>query len=207
MITKAGAAAALMLTSIFVITSCSGSGSSDSSLRPASSSVPTASSSASQSTAPGPATFTSATYGFRVTLPAGWTSTQASNKWNGQSGLTIDSPYVDQFRSASTPASFGVAAPWTGDLAAYTKFLVGWTAVNHGSTCPPEPATRSPITIGGQPGMLLAYNCGILINYAATVHSGVAYWFVFRDEGVDAATDPTDQATFLKMLKSVQFLD
>jgi hypothetical protein len=64
---------------------------------------------------------------------------------------------------------------------------------------------RNRVTIGGQPGVLLAYNCGILINFALTVDHGVEYWFVFVDQGVPAATDPTDHAPFLKMLSSVQF--
>jgi len=53
--------------------------------------------------------------------------------------------------------------------------------------------------------VLLAYNCGILINIATTVRHGVAYQFVFRDGGVPAATDPADNATFMQMLRSVHF--
>ena len=61
--------------------------------------------------------------------------------------------------------------------------------------------------MGGQPGVLLAYNCGILINIAATVHHGVGYWFAFRDPAVAAATDPADHAAFMDILRSVQFPD
>ena len=53
--------------------------------------------------------------------------------------------------------------------------------------------------------MLLGFDCGILINSAVTVHDGMAYVFGFRDPSVHAATDPTDRATFLALLKSVTF--
>ena len=53
--------------------------------------------------------------------------------------------------------------------------------------------------------MLLGYNCGILVNIAATVHRGVGYAFFLADDSVQAATDPADHATFDKILRSVQF--
>jgi hypothetical protein len=200
---------ASLLTAVIVITSCSSGGGAPGSSSPVSSNAATtpSSSGASQSTAPEPKMFTSATYGYRVPLPAEWTTIQALDKWDGQSGLTFDySAQVDQFGSAST-AVFAVAAHWKRDLAAYTRFWIVWNARYHGEHCPPAPNTRNPITIGGQPGVLLAYNCGILINIAATVHSGVGYSFSFRDLGVQAATDPTDHATFLNILRSVQLPD
>jgi hypothetical protein len=126
--------------------------------------------------------------------------------WSPRTGASLPS-WVDQFRSGSTAAAWAVATRWKRDLAAYTRFLTGWNVRYHGDTCPPKPRTRNPITVGGQPGTLLAYNCGILINVAATVHGGIGYMFVFRDPGVAAATDPTDRATFLKILRSVQFSD
>jgi hypothetical protein len=201
MINKARAMAALMLTAIFVITSCSSSS-------PVSSNAATtpSSSGASQSTAPDSRRFTSSTYGYAVTLPAGWTSTQALVKWDGRSQLDYEFPQVDLFiRTGSTAGAWAVAARWKRDLAAYARFLTIWNVRFH--ACPPKPETRSSITIGGQPGVLLAYNCGILINMAATVHGGIGYVFLFRDPGVAAATDPTDRATFLKILRSVQLPD
>ena len=146
-------------------------------------------------------------YGYAVTLPSGWRSTQAiyPYRWDGQSQLAIESAEVDKFMSSSTPAAWAVATRWKRNLAAFTRFSVAWNARYHGDTCPAEPASRNPVTIGGQPGVLLAYDCGILINLAATVHRGYGYWFLFRDGGVQAASDPTDRATFLGMLRSVQF--
>jgi hypothetical protein len=53
--------------------------------------------------------------------------------------------------------------------------------------------------------VLLEYNCGILINMAATVRHGVGYVFVFRDDSVQAASDRTDHAVFAQILRSVEF--
>jgi len=49
------------------------------------------------------------------------------------------------------------------------------------------------------------WNCGILINSAVTIQNGAAYQFLFRDPAVSAASDPTDEATFLNLLASVKF--
>jgi hypothetical protein len=203
MINTARASAALMLTAVFVVTSCSGTGSSSSAPISSKAATTPSSRSASQSTAPG--RFASATYGYSVTPPVSWTSAQATSKWDGKTGLTIASPEVDKFENGSAEVVWGVATPWKGDLAAWTTFSIDWTNQFHGDSCTAEPAARTPITIGGQPGVLLAYDCGVLINIGATVHSGVGYWFTLKDEAVQAASDPTDHATFLRLLGSVQF--
>jgi hypothetical protein len=162
--------------------------------------------SATSSSSAAPTTFTSAKYGYTLTVPANWTTAQAGSTWDGHTALSIDAGQVDEFFSdVEGKGSFGVAARWTRDLAAYTRWLVAWTQLTHGGTCPPKPETTTPVTIGGQPGVLLEYNCGILINIAATVRHGVAYQFVFRDDGVQAASDPGDHAVFLQILRSVKF--
>ena len=139
-------------------------------------------------------------------MPAQWTAVGAANTWDRRSALDLESFDVDKFFSTiEGKGSFGVAGRWNRGLAAYTTFLIAWTHRTHGDTCPPKPETRTSVTIGGQPGVLLAYNCGILINIAAAVYHGVGYQFVFRDSGVAAASNAADHATFLQMLRSVQF--
>lgn len=205
MVDKERAVTALMLGAIVVVTSCGGTSSSLSPSQASNKAATTQSSSnASQSTAP--TMFRSALYGYAVTLPKGWTSKQATYpyKWDGQSELDIESAEVDKFMSTSSLQAWAVARPWKQDLAAYTRFSIAWTSRYHGDNCPAEPETTKPVTIGGQPGVLLAYNCGILINVAEAVHGAFGYWFTFRDEGVQAASDPTDHASILKVLASVQ---
>ena len=139
-----------------------------------------------------------------MALPTDWTTIQAVAKWDGRSGLTYESAQVDQFASSGKNVS-GVAARWNRDLAAYTRFWISWITRYHGQTCPVEPNSRTAATIGGQPGVLLAYNCGILINQAITVHNGVGYDFLFRDPSVAAASNPADHAMFMTMLSSIRF--
>ena len=200
------AAAALLLTATFALASCSGSGSSGSSSGIATNARVTVSSSASQSNPPRPTTFTSKAYGYTLTVPAGWSTRQAFAKWDGESELDGSSAFVDLIGTPSDSKGVWAAAGRTNrDLAADTTFAITWNYHYHGDHCPRRPDMRNRLTIGGRPGVLLAYNCGILINFAVTVDHGVEYWYTFVDRGVAAATDPADHATFLKMLSSVQF--
>ena len=188
------AAVGSVFAAVTLVASCSGS-----------TSAPTSAPTSASSSAAAPTTFTSAKYGYTLTLPAQWVDVQAVSKWDRKSELNLESFDVDRFYSNVTGiGSYAAAGRWNKDLAAYTSFLIAFTHRTHGEFCPPKPNTRSSVTIGGQPGVLLAYNCGVLINIAATVNHGVGYQFVFRDSGVAAASDPADHATFLQILRSVQ---
>lgn len=197
--------AALVITAISVTASCGGTDSSGSS-SPAYSHAGTGEPSSASSSS-SPATFTSDNYGYSMVLPADWTSFPAAIRWDGIGALNRDAFTADQFRSASDALGFAAAAPWKGGLGAYVKRRIVLNYRFHGDTCPRKPDARDPVTVGGQPGVLVSYNCGILVDWAATVHSGVGYLFSFVDPDVEAATDPTDHATFLAMLSSVQFHD
>jgi hypothetical protein len=152
-----------------------------------------------------PTIFTSTTYGYSLTLPAGWTSIQATAKWDGKGAPFHDVPEADQFVGPAAASAWFFGAPTTKDLAARVKESITANAASHGNTCPAVPEVQDPITIGGEKGTLLGYNCGILINSGITVHKGIAYLFGFRDPAVHAATDPVDRAIFVELLKSVQF--
>ena len=198
------------LVAILIVAACSSEASPGSSADRSSSPVapaitsPTAESAAA-TVALTATSLTSDTYQYSLTLPAGWTSAQASKTWDGKTGLKSDSAEVDRFLAPAAVTSTGVAAPSDQTLAASTDALIAATVQFHSDTCPPTPEAQDPITIGGDPGMLVAWNCGILINIAVTVHNGVGYQFLWRDPAVHAATDPTDRAAFLAMLESVQF--
>jgi hypothetical protein len=192
----------------FVVVACSGG----STAAPSPSSAPSpsvalASPSVEATAVPSATSFISAKYGYRLTLPPGWSSSQATSVWDGSSGLSSESAEVDKFVGPSSATSSGVAAPSHQTLSAYTDALIAATAKYHGDTCPSEPAARKPITIGGEPAMLLEYDCGILINNAVTVHKGVGYQFLLRDPAIHASTDPSDQRTFFELLQSVTFPD
>ena len=185
-----------------VIGSCSANATSSSSPSVAGS----AANGSSPSQTPSPVRFHSPEYGYTVTLPAGWTANQAFSKWDGSAELVKDSFDVDVFfRPSSSATSFAAAAHWTHGLASYARYLIASTVRYHSDTCPRRPNRQAGIAIGRRPGVLLEYNCGILINIAATVRHGVGYVFTFRDDSVQAASDPTDHAVFAQILRSVEF--
>ena len=201
--TRLLASTALTLVAL-VIASCSAGATSNSSSRVA----------GSGATGPSPSQtasvvrFDSPEYGYTVTLPTGWAANEAHSKWNGSAELVKDSFDVDLFfQPSSTAISFAAAARWTHGLASYARYLIASTVRYHSDTCPRKPNKRGGIAIGGRPGVLLEYNCGILINIAATVRHGVGYVFTFRDDNVQAASDRTDHAVFTQILGSVEFPD
>ncbi len=195
----AKAVGAPILAAALVVTACTG-GSSTLPSPSEASATPTA-------TAAVPTTFTSETYGYTLMLPAGWTALRASKTWDGTSGISSDSAEVDQFKSPAAVSSTGVAAPFAQALPALTQTLIAATTRYHGDTCTSPPESQDAITIGGDPGVLVAWDCGILINVALTIHNGVGYQFLLRDPAVHASTDVADRALFLAMLASVQFPD
>ncbi len=162
---------------------------------------------ASASTAVGPTTFTSTTYRYALTLPAGWKAIQATQAWDGKGAPFHDEPMADQFVGPAAASAWFFGAPTTKDLAGRVKESITANAAVHGSTCPAVPEVKDPIDIGGERGTLLGFDCGILINSAISVHKGVAYMFGFRDTGVHAASDATDRAIFAALLKSVRYPD
>jgi hypothetical protein len=140
-------------------------------------------------------------------VPAGWTTIQATAAWDGKGAPFHDVPQADQFVSQSAASAWFFGAPTKKDLAARVQESIAANAAEHGATCPPVPAFQAPIKIGSEPGVLLGYDCGILINSAIAVHDGVVYLFGFRDPTVHAATSPADRETFLALLESVKFPD
>jgi hypothetical protein len=154
-----------------------------------------------------PTAFTSKTYRYSLTVPAGWTTGQAFMAWDGKGMPGHDVAEADKFVSPNTASAWLLSAPTKNDLAGLVKQAITANATDHGDTCPPVPASQEPIKIGSEPGALLSYDCGILINLGVTVHDGVAYMFGFRDPAIHAATDPVDRADFLALLESVKFPD
>jgi hypothetical protein len=175
-----------------------------------SSAAPTASPETASPSAPASASaastaFTSTTYGYSLTLPAGWTSIQATAAWDGKGMPFHDVPQADQFVGPATASAWFYGAPTTKPLAGRVEEAIAAQAAEHSDTCPPVPEVNEPIQIGGEAGVLMGWNCGILIDAAITVHNGTAYVFGFRDPAVHAAADPTDRALFLELVGSVEF--
>jgi hypothetical protein len=161
----------------------------------------------SPSTSPSPSAeqFASEAYGYSLTLPRGWTPVQASARWDGKGAPGSDDAVVDQFIGPAAAVSWAYAASTKRTLPAYVKTTIEATVEDHADTCPAKPVAEDSIQIGGQPGMLLAWNCGVLVNQAVTVQHGVGFFFGFLDPSVHAATDAADRKLLLKLLGSIQF--
>ena len=152
--------------------------------------------------------FTSETYGYSLTPPEGWTAVQALARWDGKGSPGAIDAVADQFIGPADTSSWAFAAPTTKGLRAYVKATIQGTVEDHADTWPkPTPDAQHPIEIGGQPGMLLAWDCGLLINQAVTVKDGVGYFFGLRDPAVHTATNAADRKLFLELLGSVKFPD
>jgi len=152
-------------------------------------------------------TFTSKLYAYSISVPPGWTATNAGTRWSGSGAPDMQDLVIDTIVSPGTTAMLAAAAPTSKDLATYTADGIAADFAVHRDTCPgaEHPESVESITVGGEPAKLVSMNCGILINVAYTVHAGQGYRFLFRDPAVQAATDPIDKATFLAMLASVEF--
>ena len=203
----------LSFVALVLVAACSGSSPSASSApasQPPSAAVATAvvTPSAPTTSPSGPTVYTSPLYGYTIALPGGWTVGPARIRWDGASAPGDDFSSVDRFVGPERLSAWGFAGPFSGDLAAFVSDRIAATARDHSDTCPvAEPEINEPLQIGGQPWVLLGWNCGALINTAVTVRAGVAYAFTFRDLAVVAASDADDRAIFEDLLSSVTLPD
>ena len=157
-------------------------------------------------TAATPAPFTSLLYAYSLTLPAGWNVGAAMLRWDGASSPGHDDGSVDKFVSPGTVSAWGFTGPVSGDLDQFVRDNIAWTVRDHGDTCPAtKPERTESIQIGGETGVLLSWNCGILINEALLVRDATGFVFVMRDPAIQAATDAADRALFEALLNSVTF--
>jgi hypothetical protein len=209
----------LSLIALGAIAACSGPAAIPSATQPSAAAAPAAAQPSSSAAltpaasptlaAPTPASrvdFTSPLYDYSIVVPAGWATVAAMLPWDGTSAPGSEDATVDQFVGPSDVSSWAYAGPMTGDLAGFVKDNIAWTVRDHGDTCPATaPETTEPIEIGGESGMLLSWDCGILINQAVLVRDGTNFVFAMRDPGIHAATDPADRAILEDLLGSVTF--
>ena len=159
--------------------------------------------SAPSAPAPTPIAFTSDVYGYRVTLPAGWSAIPARTQWDGTGAPPYDDPSVDGFASGPSLTVFGFAGTTPLALNAYADDVVARTAQFHGDTCPDPPTSVDSIRVAGVSAKFIAFDCGILINIVVFVDHGTGYEFVMRDMAIDAATDAADRSVFDAILASI----
>lgn len=160
---------------------------------------------------PGPSTgshavarmFTSRTYGYTETLPAGWRSGgPARHRWDGKGAPADTASASDFFMGPHGVEAWAYAAPVKENLAAYTTTTI--RAVRAAHPCS-APQTNQAITIGGASARLLAMQCparsGFLVEIAVTIHHGTAFVFLSQNR---AGPTSTDRAAFREFLTGIR---
>jgi hypothetical protein len=153
---------------------------------------------------PTPNVFRSPLYGYSIVVPTGWSATPATARWDGVSAPSLG-PNVDQLAGPHLIV-LGYAGPFAGNLTAFVQDRIAASMRDHSDTCPSNALQlNQPTTIGGQPGVLLGFNCGAGIDQIITVHDEVGYAFTIRDAAFSPTLGPTDFATAQSMLDSLTF--
>jgi hypothetical protein len=159
----------------------------------------------STDSAASPATFTSTFYAYSISVPGGWSVRPALARWDGSGAPDSANAAIDLFVSPRSAEAFVSAAPTNEALAAYVAEGIATNTRVRGRTCPARPESVERVSVGGDEGTLVSWNCHLLFDAAFVVHNGIGYRFVFRDPRVEAATDAGDRKVFEAMLASVVF--
>jgi hypothetical protein len=175
--------------------------------------------SSSPTTAPAPPTelpasalvpFTSAQYGYSISVPDGWGVQVATRTLHGTEPLWGSDPQVatpagdsiqggDFARSNSPSGRLLIAASTTPPGAT----LESWTADTTELKCGP-PTSQGAITIDGEPATLNTYAAcsGLFLQWATVLHGGYAWHIVWlNNQGSEAA----DVVLFEQLLATFRF--
>jgi hypothetical protein len=167
--------------------------------------IPTSTPTSIPTPAPTPMVFTSARYGYSITLPTGWVARPAIATWDGKTAPIFNDPVVDAFGPVGDVGAFVSVAPTSSSLAAWVADGIATNARDHSvdSGCSntnfAKPDSVTSITIGGQPGTLVGFKNCFFVNMAFTVVNGRGYRFAFRDPMT------MNSPTITTMLESVVF--
>ena len=155
------------IATALVMAACSSSGSQAGTQAAASQPAATQ---ASTTTASTPQRFVSDRYGFRVTLPAGWSGTDATIDWPGESLGGLGSPL---FANTTDPALSRYFVAAAAPVAAGMD-LPGWKAAMVRGTPPvcSDPSPGEQTTLGGEPALAWTHACsdGYDVNLLAALH-------------------------------------
>jgi hypothetical protein len=120
---------------------------------------------------PAPTDFTSAAYGYRVTLPGASTTEPALRPWDGKARVDSDGPYTDKVRLPGSVLFFAYGAPTTMTTEEYAAQGQAQVAAWHG--CPATADSVETVPVSGTPGELHAFLCqGLLVQKLMVVRDG-----------------------------------
>lgn len=141
-------------------------------------------------------TYTSAIYGYSISYPEYFEVRPATRRLQGAETPWVDSAGVDQLNAAATMVI------GSGDLAPGMD-MEGWIGKAITPICG-QPASAEPVTIGGEPGRLLAFaDCnGYFTLWATTVHEAAGYHLVWVH---DPGTEAEDRQLFAAILATFKF--
>jgi hypothetical protein len=128
-------------------------------------------------------------YGFRLTLPTGWSSTDAQSAWAGKQLEGLASPAFANFSDPAMERTFAVAAA----PIAKGVHLAAWRAamVRAAPSVCTESASAESATLGGEPALAWTSKCsdGFAVIKLATLHGDRGYMTLLGSSatGEDAA--------------------
>jgi hypothetical protein len=128
--------------------------------------------------------FVSQRYGFRLTLAAGWSGSDAQLEWDGKELQGLSSPAFADFAEAATGRAFTVGA---ARVAEGTQ-LAAWRAAL-GLAAPAgciDSKSAEKVTLGGEPALTWTTDCGdARPRKIATLHGGRGYIAIFELSAAD----------------------
>lgn len=162
-----------------------------------------------------PTTFTSPTYRYSITLPAGWSVIPAQAGWDGSSAPGYDDPSVDQWIAPHVQGrctTVFICAPTLWAFSGSTSLdLAAWVAARDAVADQQHPCgifpSRTSIRIDGQPAVLEDGHCGsggpfLLVAY--TVRGGIGYAFSLQDNANEANAERLDRSDFNGVLATIR---
>jgi hypothetical protein len=147
-------------------------------------------------------TFVSERYGFRVSLPEGWSGTDALVNWSGERLEGLSSPAFATFTDVTGRTLVAAAArvPEGMELAEWRDAMVRATP----AVCP-DPSSPEETTLGDEPALAWTHTCadGYDVNKLAALHGGRGYILFLAS--LTANDDAEDRRIFESIRSSLRF--
>jgi hypothetical protein len=160
--------------------------------------------------------FTSPRFGYTISIPETWIVNEKPSRWLDfrwpyppqADGTDVFSTYVEGQNVQIAVGARALPEEATLELAEQNAaiLMADGTFFVCGDVSNLQVASSEPITIGGEPGVLLQAPCpepdDILTQVALAIHNGQTFWFVWQ---TDPGNGTLPGNTFLQILETVEF--